>query len=308
MEKAEKVAVIDMGTNTFNLLVAQLDGNGITELYSNKIPVKLGQGGFENKIITQQAFDRAALAIDNFLSNTIEFGCEKIMAVATSAVRSSKNGKAFTEFIYDRYELEIEILTGQKEAEFIYKGVRLSNLLGEQNDLIMDIGGGSTEFIIGNKNEVAESFSFDLGAARILEYFNPSDPIKEDDIVKINKHIETQLSPLFDSIGKFQPKRLIGSSGSFDSIVDMVAQELGSSTKKFNQIQLNDFNRIYDIIVKSKREERFDIQGLISMRIDFIVVSIILMKYIISTYKFTEIYQCGYSLKEGLIAHSINPS
>lgn len=308
MKTSEKVAVIDMGTNTFNLLVAQLGENGITELYSNKIPVKLGQGGFENKIITQQAFDRAALAIDNFLANTIEFGCEKIMAVATSAVRSSKNGKAFTDFIYDKYELEIEILTGQKEAEFIYKGVRLSDLLEDSNDLIMDIGGGSTEFIIGNKNEIKEAYSFDLGAARILEYFKPSDPIKEDEIALINEYIGKQLHPLTEAIKKHQPKRLIGSSGSFDSIIDMVAQEVNSSAQKFNAIDLDDFEKIYAQIIQSKREERFDIKGLISMRIDFIVVSTIFMKYMISTYGFSEIYQCGYSLKEGLIAHSINPS
>lgn len=301
------VAIIDLGTNTFNLLVAEIeDGKPYKIVLSTKLPVKLGEGGLGKNIITEAAFERGIKAIEQHLSNASRFNPEKIFAFATSAVRSAKNGQEFANTIKQRYNIDIEIINGEREAELIYKGVREAIPLSNQRSLIMDIGGGSTEFIIANKDQIFWKYSFNLGAARLLEKFNPSDPILLCEIDDIRHYLKTELKPLLKALENFPAVELIGSSGSFDSLAEMIAHkfynpDILNDTTHYT-FKLEDFYHIHEILIKSTKAERINMKGLASMRVDMIVISSIFIQLILKECNLNKMRLSTYSLKEGILA------
>jgi exopolyphosphatase / guanosine-5'-triphosphate,3'-diphosphate pyrophosphatase len=171
--------------------------------------------------------------------------------------------------------------------------------------LIMDIGGGSTEFIIADKDKIFWKQSFLLGAARLLERFKLSDPITDDEIGQVEKYLEEELRPLFEAVKKFPVKELIGASGSFDSLADMIAYKFYTPEILDNKTEytfdMDDFAVIYNIVLKSSKEERLQIKGLVEMRVDMIVISSILVNFILKSFNINHMRLSMYSLKEGVL-------
>lgn len=305
------VAIIDLGTNTFNLLIAEIeDGKPYNILVNTKLPVKLGEGGLAKNFITEAAFERGVKAIEQHISTASKFNPEKIFAFATSAIRDAKNGEEFAITIKQRYNIDIAIIDGEREAELIYKGVREAIPLSNQRSLIMDIGGGSTEFIIANKDEIFWKQSFNLGAARLLEKFHPSDPILLCEIDNIRHYLKTELNPLFKALKIFPAEELIGSSGSFDSLAEMIAHkfynpDILNDTTHYT-FKLDDFYYIHEILIKSTKAERINMKGLASMRVDMIVISSIFIHLILQECNLNKMRLSTYSLKEGVLAEICN--
>lgn len=301
-----KIAIIDLGTNTFNLLVVRWENGASHKLHSSKIAVRLGEGGFAEKKIKADAFNRGILAFGDLLTSAQMLGVEQVYAFATSAVRSAENGKDFVKAIHNQYKIKVDIINGDREAELIYKGVLASGVLTNKPVLIMDIGGGSTEFIIGTKDELLWKQSFPLGAARILELFKPSDPITEMEITVITNFLYTATENLFFALSNYNITALVGSSGSFDSMVDMIKVSRGleptSEIELYNEIELEDFKIIYQKLLKSTLSERIGFPGLIQLRVDFIVIASLFIDLIVREAKISHIWQSSFSLKEGVLA------
>ena len=177
--------------------------------------------------------------------------------------------------------------------------------MNDELSLIMDIGGGSTEFIIANKDTILWKQSFLLGAARLLELINPSDPITEFEIKNLYRHFDEQLMPLQEVIKNNTPLELIGSSGAFDSIVDMMAGEYNtevlSDKKTEYSIDLEKYFPLSETIISSTYEQRLKTKGLIEMRVDMIVISCLFVNYILNKFSLKKLRVSTYSLKEGVI-------
>lgn len=301
-----KIAIIDLGTNTFNLLVVSWANNVSKRIHSSKISVRLGEGGFSEKKIKPEAYNRGILAFGEHLNQAQSLGVEQVYAFATSAVRGAENGKDFVKTILQQFKIKVDVINGDREAELIYKGVKDSGVLTEEPALIMDIGGGSTEFIIGTRDEVFWKQSFPLGAARILELFKPSDPITDLEISVIENFLYTATENLFFAIQNYPISTLIGSSGSFDSMVDMVKVDQGktptSETENFNEIILRDFHQIHNNLLGSTIAQRYNFPGLIPLRVDFIVIASIFINLIVKEANITKMWQSSFSLKEGVLA------
>jgi exopolyphosphatase/guanosine-5'-triphosphate,3'-diphosphate pyrophosphatase len=262
-----KIAVIDLGTNTFKLLVAEINRRGqLITLFKDKIPVKLGEGGINNNEISHTPFLRGLNAMKFHKQNIDKFNVDKIYAFATSAIRSAKNGKALVTKIQADTGIDVKIISGKKEAELIYYGVRQAHSMGKKRHLIMDIGGGSTEFIIANDKKIFWKHSFDLGAARLLERINPSEPITADEIKELNQYLKKELKPLFEALDKYNTDVLIGSSGSFDSLAEMIYHRFHTPenplVKTDYMFNLDYFEQMYHQIVTSNYDERLKIKGL----------------------------------------------
>ena len=140
-----RVAIIDLGTNTFNLLICDKKGESQKTIFKNKIAVKLGEGGIDKGIIDQAPYQRGIKALEDHLNTIKEYDVDKVRAFATSAIRSTKNGADFVSEVFEKLALKIEVIDGDKEAELIYQGVRKAIQFDLDYKLIMDIGGGSTE-------------------------------------------------------------------------------------------------------------------------------------------------------------------
>ncbi len=309
-----QVGILDLGTNTFNVFIAEtFPDKTFKKIYKSKISVKLGEGGINNNFIEEKAFERGIRALKKHKKTINEYDVEKTIAFATSAIRSATNGKHFIEVAKEKTGIDIEIISGDKEAELIYYGVRSSVTMCNHPSLIIDIGGGSTEFIISNKNKIIWKQSFLLGVARLLEKFKPSDPIKELEIKKIETYLEEQLQPLFSAVATLHATadsqntiiELIGSSGSFDSFAEMIAHRFYNinvvKNKKEYNFNLNDCEKIYELILKSTLKERLQMPGLIKMRADMIVISVVFVNYIFRRLKLKEMRLSKYSLKEGIL-------
>lgn len=301
-----KVAVIDIGTNTFKLMIARLqdDGNFII-IDKEKIPVKLGEGGINNAVISHTPFLRGIKAMKTHKEKIDRFQVDVVLAFATSAIRSAKNGKEFIRKVKAETGIEIEVISGDREAELIYFGVRKALDIGLEKSLIMDIGGGSTEFIIADANRIYWKHSFDLGAARLLEVINPSEPITKLEIKKLKLYLKNELSLLWGACEIYQVKTLVGSSGSFDSLAEMIYYKFHTEenplVKTEYHFDLKNFESIYKLLLNSTIEKRFKMKGLASMRVEMIVVAVVMIKYVFKKLKLQEMRLSTYSLKEGIL-------
>lgn len=301
-----KIAVIDLGTNTFNLLIVEVNfDKTYSTVFQTKISVKLAEGGMNKGFIADIAFNRGIEAFKTHFATTQKYQVDKIYAFATSAIRGASNGVEFVQKAKAETGIDIQVISGDREAELIYYGVRSAVQMTEKASLIIDIGGGSTEFIIANENQILWKQSFLLGAARLLEMFSPSDPIIDLEIDVFTNHLSTELQPLFEAITKYPVKELLGSSGSFDSLAEMIAHrfytpEILDDKTEFT-FDLGQCEEIYNGILKSTNAERLQMKGLVAMRVDMIVVSSIIVNFVIREFGIEKMRLSTYSLKEGVI-------
>jgi len=306
-----RIAILDFGTNTFNLLITEVSKeNKLNVLHTAKEAVKLGEGGITRKIITEEAFKRGISAIEKHLVRVKEFNVSKVYAFATSAIRDASNGKSFIAAVKERFDIYVLIIEGEREAEMIYRGVRLSLQMDEKPVLILDIGGGSNEFIIANHKEIFWKQSFNLGMARLLETFNPSNPISPQEINTLIKYLKTELKELFSAVAEFKPVMLVGASGSFETVSAMLQHRFpGKYTQThstFREIFPEDFLALHEVLLKSTIEERKIMQGMEPVRVEMIVLASIFIKVTLEECRLEKILQSDYALKEGVIAEILN--
>jgi exopolyphosphatase/guanosine-5'-triphosphate,3'-diphosphate pyrophosphatase len=301
----KRVAIIDMGTNTFHLLIADVGNGQHSIIYREKMPVKIGQGGINNGLITQEGKDRALHALQIFKQKLDDFHCDIVSAFGTSALRSAKNGYAIVEEIKQRTGINSRIISGDEEAELIYKGVSAAIPLGQQKSLIIDIGGGSVEFIIASEKEIFWKQSLEIGGQRLLEKFHRHDPIAENELKDLDNYFEKELQPVFLRLKEFQPKILIGSSGTFDTLSEIYCERNNlnySLDQPETPLTFESFYEVYQELIRKDRAGRLAIPGMIEMRVDMIVVACCLVKYLIEKYSFEAVKVSTYSLKEGVLA------
>lgn len=304
----DKIAIIDMGTNTFHLLLAEARESGYTIIHRERTAVKIGKGGINQGYITEEGSARALVAMQSFKNTIDEHGIKNIKAFGTSALRNAVNGKDVIQWIKKLTGIEATIISGDLEAEYIYHGVKYSLHMGKEKSLIIDIGGGSVECILGDGTQIFWKESFEIGAQRLLEEFHKHDPISGEEVHRLDQHFANKLSSLFEALRQYPAQVLIGASGTFDTLSDIYCYR-NNISKTDDQpetpLTIEGFCSIYAELITKNREQRMQIQGMIEMRVDMIVVACCLVRYILSRQSFARIRVSSYSLKEGVLASII---
>jgi exopolyphosphatase/guanosine-5'-triphosphate,3'-diphosphate pyrophosphatase len=304
-----KIGIIDMGTNTFHLMLAEADERGYHIVYRDRLAVKIGKGGINRGIITEEGIHRALLAMQSFRNTMDQRGVTRSYAFGTSALRNAANGRDVADKIQALTGIEVHIISGDEEAMYIYYGVKAALGLEHENSLIIDIGGGSVEFIIGNNEEVFWKRSFEIGAQRLLEKFQRHDPITPEEIANLDQHFEENLGPLFEALQQYPASIMVGSSGTFDTLSDIFCEQ-HDIHKPVEEIEtpltIEGFYEIYHELLEKSREQRLNIPGMIEMRVDMIVVASCLIRYLLERHTFNRIRVSTYSLKEGVLASLID--
>ncbi|MDO3626320.1 exopolyphosphatase [Mucilaginibacter sp. BT774] len=298
----KRFAVMDLGTNTFHLLIAEGDIDNFREIVHEHIAVKLGEGGINKGMILPVPFERGITTMKQFREQIANNNTQNIKAIATSALRNASNGKEFIERVKTEAGIDIEIVNGDREASFIYSGVKASGLLSDHNSLIMDIGGGSVEFIIGNQSGLIWKQSFEIGAARLMERFHHTDPIPSVSIEALNLYLDHTLTDLFKAVEQIPVHDLIGSSGAFETFAELIDNSFDLKKTKIYHFENGDLTRITDHIVHSTHAEREANKAIIAVRVDMIVVASLITRYIMQKLNLNEVALCTYSLKEGVLA------
>ncbi len=303
-------AVIDLGSNTFNLLIAEIKNGQLNPAVNLEFPVKIGLGGMVANTITDAAMQRAVTALTQFKSYIDGLGITDIKALATSAIRNANNGSVLVNRIKELLGIDISIIDGNEEALYVYNGACKSFKLPEDEILVMDIGGGSVEFIIGRHQTVHWRQSFDIGAVRLIEKFCPQNPPTAAEIKSIKEYILNELEPLKKAIKYYPLKVLVGTAGSFETMVDVVINDLHvipiSLTKNAFEIHIKEFEMFNELILTSTIEQRLRLKGMVDFRAEYISIATILIETIIELADIKKLICSNYAMKEGAIYSMYN--
>jgi exopolyphosphatase/guanosine-5'-triphosphate,3'-diphosphate pyrophosphatase len=301
----QTIAIIDCGTNTFNLLVAEVAEGKWKSVFENKIGVKLGAGSFETGSISASRFIRGVDAMYCHANNAKNFGCNRLYGFATSAVRDSDNGVDFVRAVSKVAGVEIRVLNGDEEAEFICYGIRETIDLKDNISLMMDIGGGSTEFIIADHETIYWKQSLQLGVSRLHDIIKPSERLSKDEVQRLKSILDKQLVNLGEALKKYAPKWLIGSSGSFDTISGLYHHSNKSvepEGSRINEIPLSFLPSIHSWLMSSSYEERLRHPVIPELRAEYMPLASYLIHNVLQLYSFEKMMHSTYALKEGVIS------
>ena len=299
------IAVIDLGTNTFHILIAEVVGDGnYRMIHRQRIAVMIGKGGINRGIITEEAQQRALGALQQFAALIKQYAIKQVRATATSAFRNTRNGPELAERIREETGITVTIIDGVQEAEYIFMGVQEALSLGDEPVLIMDIGGGSVEFILSSDQQVRWKQSFEIGAQRLLDRFDIKDPISSENLDELTAYFHTTLADLLVAGRQWQPRVLIGASGTFETLCDMHAHRHGLTVDADAcelPISVDSFSVMLQDLLQKNRAERLAIPGMIEMRVDMIVVAAWLIQFVLSELNLHHLRVSAYALKEGVL-------
>lgn len=298
----KKCAVIDLGTNIFHLLIAQAaptQPNGWVAIGHNRIPVHLAEEGIEH--IGPAAFQRGLDALHQFHQQLRKQGVtpEEVRAFGTAALRTAQNASAFLQAIERTTGIRPQVISGQREAELIFKGVRQAVPFLHAPALIMDIGGGSVEFILAEADRVYWQQSFPIGTTALYHRFHKSDPIAHAEINALREHVDAVLADLWQALHLYPTRTLIGAAGAFDTLDELLNPPVSAT---YAAIERRGFEDLYPRLVASTLAERSQWPGLKPERRLTIVVGMVLIQHLLQRAHIREIFASRYSLKEGAIA------
>jgi len=300
----ERLAVIDLGSNTFHLLIVEKQENPpfFKVLYRKREFVYVL--GPNAKYFGIEEQKRATACISKFRELLDKHKVKNIVPAATAAFRMAKNGDSFIAKLEFVLQSQINIFSGQKEAEFIFKGVKLMQNAFENTNLIMDIGGGSVEFILFKKNKIILSESFNTGISFLRHNFKMSEPIALSEKKLINDYLEKQHTRFFEQLKFHKPGQLIGSSGPFEILEHLTSvSPLVYGNKFTRKTVLNYSNQIST----STKKERLEIEHMPTNRADLSKESFLLLEHTLLSIECIEkVCVSPFSLKEGIIAHYLN--
>ncbi len=307
-----RLALIDMGTNTFHLLIVEdRPGQPPHELLRTKVGVRLGEGGISEGKIAPVPYARALQTLRGFKEEIELHQVTEVRATATSAMRVSRNGPDLVRDILAETGIQVEVIAGEREAELIAKGIRQAVPLGPERHLLMDIGGGSIEFIIANADTIFWKHSFEIGAQRLLDKFfpDPAGALPKDALEAELEFLAAALAPLTAAVAEFGPLAgLVGSSGSFDTIGDLSVGRIRreADLPSATPIALEDFRLYFAQLLSLNHDERVALPGMFPMRADMLVVASVVIYFVLKTYNLTQITASAFALKEGLLAELLS--
>jgi exopolyphosphatase/guanosine-5'-triphosphate,3'-diphosphate pyrophosphatase len=296
-----RTAVIDLGTNTFNLLIADVTGSKFSVVHSEKEGVALGMGGINENIISPDAFERGLTTLRHFNFVCIHYKVDIINAFGTSALRGAANSPEFIKQINDELGIRVDIISGEKEADLIYKGVLWSYNF-EKPGVIMDIGGGSTEFIFATKAGISDLVSLNIGVSRMYQELKLSDPLTKEDVLKITNWLDLKADGFFD--GK-KEDLLIGASGSFETFYELIYNQPFPDKLKCSEVPMDELNSMIEWIINSTQEERDKNEFIIPIRKKMAPIAAVKTKWVIEKLGITRTIISRCSLKEGALREGI---
>lgn len=299
----KRIAVADLGTNTFSLLIAERGAEGgLRILHSDERGVFLGLGGINKGILTEEAIGRGLEVLRIFVDAAHEHGVDRISAFGTSALRNASNAPDFLRLAKSMFGVEISIIQGDREADLILEGTRLAVPFTAKPMLVMDIGGGSVEFILATDKALMWKHSFEIGTTRLLEQFVPSDPLTLNEYFRICAYLDAQLQPLFAVMERHWPAALIGSAGAFDTLAELVCDESGEELRA-DQNTVRFTNSVFDAlkeeIIGSTYDERSVMRAIPGYRVSTLTMALILIERVLAQ-GIEHLVWSRYAMKEGI--------
>ncbi len=307
--KQEKIlAAIDLGTNSFHIVIVRVKLDGTLEyLNKEKESVRLGSGSSDYATVQSDAMDRGIACLKRFKTLADSYQAE-VRAVATSALREAENRNEFLDRAEKEVGIKIQVISGNEEARLIYLGILQGLPLFEKRILLIDIGGGSTELLVGEKGEILFSASLKLGAIRLTEKYLKKDPLSISDLQKCRIHIESVLSAYLPQIESWKPFTVVGSSGTVTSVASMVFEKKLEKRDRLNgaEITIDQFKDIRKQILDADTlKKRLKLPGLDAKRGDIIVGGVMVLDEVLQRIKAPSFFVSDFALRDGIVYDTI---
>ncbi|MBI5675124.1 MAG: Ppx/GppA family phosphatase [Nitrospirae bacterium] len=299
--RSRTLAGIDIGTNTFRLLIAKVDDKGLNELYSARVITRLGEGVSLTGLLKEEAIERGLNALKEFRNIIAAHKVEAVAAVATSAFRVAKNSGDFIKRAKDETGIDPKIISEEEEEWKTFRGMK-TGIKVPESSLMVDIGGGSTEFILSKNGEATLMRSLKLGVVYLADMYMKSDPPADDEKMLMRHAVLQSLSSLEPQFS--EAKALIGTAGTITTISAMAkGLTIFERSKIHNtRISLEPVREIYTAISGSARKERAELYPVLdSSRLDIIVPGAMILLEIMIKFGFKEITVSDNGLMEGIL-------
>ena len=296
-------AAIDIGTNSFHMVVARgLDDGGFEVITTMKEMVRLGQGSGEMKQLADEAIERGVACLTRMAAVAATHGAD-VTAVATSATREAENRQVFIDRVLAETGITVEVISGFEEARLIHLGVLQALPVYDKRLLLVDIGGGSTEFLVGRGADVLQVRSMKLGAIRLTERFFADGEAKPRRVRRCSAHVAATLTSVAAEMQKEGHEVAIGSSGTIGAIASMIAAERGEEIGDLNGFRFSaeELSALVSTVISTAPSQRRRLPGLDSRRADIIVGGALLLEGIFEAFAIETMTVSTYALREGVL-------
>ncbi len=282
-------AVIDIGTNTVKLLVAEVEDGQVTPVVSKDQMTRLGEGVNLTKHLSRVAMTRTIEAISHFAADTKDLGVADIIALTTSATRDADNGREFLDAVRSSCGLDVQVISGEREAELIFRGVCSDPMWSKQRILVMDVGGGSVEFILGTAGKIERCRSLPLGAVRLTEQFHDADFAGMAEFVRGELH---------QALAEFRANgwKMVGTGGTGVTLAKM-----GHGKADHITISQQEMRVVVTSLNAMSLEERKQVPGLPPDRADIIVAGAAVYLFAMESLRAAELTTSVRNLRYGAL-------
>ncbi len=300
-----KLAVLDIGTNSIHMVLAEVHPDYTYKVLDRfKDVTRLGDGVFTSRRLSDQAMMRGLEVIKHLVMLARNKGYERIEAVATSAVREARNGGEFLDHVAQQTGLTARVITGSEEGRLIFLGVRNSIALPDLPTLVVDIGGGSVELIVGNREQIFHVKSLKLGAIRLKDLYLTKTPPAQSMLKQLEADAAGQLK---SALVSFRPKRIeqiVATSGMAANLAEVIyLKRTGRPLPQLNlaKISLKEIAQAETLLARSTLKARLAIPGLDPKRVDTLLPTAVVFRTLLHLMQKEELTLCDKAIREGLI-------
>jgi len=300
-----RIAAIDIGTNTILLLASEWDGKTLHPLLEKERIARLGEGVHQHGVLSKSAMERGLQVLKEYLTDCQRLGIQRIFAAGTSALREARNANEFLKEVKERLNLSIEIISGEEEALLSYLAVSKDLKEEAKRILVADVGGGSTELILGFREKMTQWVSLPMGSVRYTEQFLHSDPVRPQEWREMENEIEKTLK---NTTSFKTPDLMIAVGGTATTLAQV---EMGLS--EFNPRKIHHFKLTQEsirgqiLLYRSKtKKERKTIQGLSPLRADVILAGATILYKIMKTMNCHEVKISCHGVRYGLLYRKLS--
>ena len=290
LDAAVRVAVVDIGTNSTRLLIGDVQGTRVTEVERRTTVTNMGRGVDHSGLICSDAVDDVCTVIGDYKSRYEEMGAERVMTIATSAVRDAVNGEAFIAELRERFNLDARLLTGEEEANLTYKGAT-AHRPDEGSTLVFDIGGGSTELIVGSGSKVGFHTSLQAGTIRQSERHLTSDPPDPHELEDLADEIRNLIDRAIATDPQADPGRAIAVAGTPTSLaaIDQGLEPYDPGRVHGYRLGMKPIQRMLSRLSCLSLAERLRVPGLHPGRAPTIVAGTVILVQVMRAFQMKEI-------------------
>lgn len=296
-----RVAAIDVGTNSIHMIIVELQRRGFRVIDKEKEMVQLGRDSLEGRPLTEAAINRGVEALKKMAVVAARWQVNEVVAVATSAIREAPNGAVFVEAAQRAAGIEIRVISGEEEADYIYRAVRTSVDFQGGTAVVIDIGGGSVELILGTHQEVFLTATEPLGSLRVSQRFGLEDAVTPREIAACRKYVRRRLKKPLAKTVALGFDFSVGTSGTITTLAEMASAHGDSVASGLSWLSRNRLRDLIDHLTplsSADRARRFDID---ERRARTILGGAVVLEEIMRGLDLAQIRACDAALREGII-------